>query len=95
MQATINNPYPPFNLWFILAHLTNHPDGLTNTHYFCIKTMLEVAGDALRKVYGTSGEKLIRVILKDLAEYGVKNNQTGAMALQALAAKFDREGKLL
>ncbi|KAI5811667.1 GLE1-like protein-domain-containing protein [Peziza echinospora] len=92
---TLTNPYPPFNLWFILTHFANHPNQLTNTHFFCIKTMLEVAGDTLKKVYGPQGEKLIRVVMGPLAAVGVKNQVAGAIGLGALAAKYDKDGKFL
>ena len=89
------NPYPPFNLWFLLAYFANNPDKLTNTHFFCIKTMLEVAGDTIRKVYGREGEKLVTIILTELAEYGVKKKYAGGLGLQALGAKFERDKKFL
>ncbi|KAF8477519.1 GLE1-like protein-domain-containing protein [Kalaharituber pfeilii] len=93
--SALNNPYPPFNLWFLLAYFANNADKLTNTHYFCIKTMLEVAGDTLKKVYGRQGAKLITTILKQLTEIGVRQQFAGAIGLQALGAKFEKEQKFL
>lgn len=89
----LNNPYPQFNLWFIFAHMANNPEGLTNTHFFCIKTMLEVAGDMIRKVYGPQGDKLVTVIMGQLSLSGVKQKFAGAFGLQALAAKFESDKK--
>lgn len=73
--------------------MANNPDRLTNTHFFCIKTMLEVAGDTLRKVYGREADKLIRILFNDLAEYGVQKKFAGAIGLQALGSKFEKDGK--
>ena len=94
-SQSLNNPYPPFNLWFILAHMSNNADKLTNTHFFCIKTILEVAGDTLRKVYGKEAEKLINIIFKQLATYGVDKKYAGGLGLQALRAKFEKDNKFL
>ena len=91
----LNNPYPPFNLWFILAHMANNPERLTNTHFFCIKTILEVSGEAIRKVYGPQGDKLVSVIMGQLSEFGVKQKFAGGFALQALAAKFEHDKTFL
>lgn len=93
--SQLNNPYPPFNLWAILAHMANNPDRLTNTHFFCVKAMLEVAGDTLRKVYMRQADKLIHAIFKQVAEYGVKQKFAGGQALQALGHKFERDKKFL
>ncbi|KAF8420819.1 GLE1-like protein-domain-containing protein [Tirmania nivea] len=89
----LNNPYPPFNLWFILAYMANNPERLTNTHFFCIKAILEVSGDALRKVYGPQGSKLADIIMGQLSQFGVKQQFAGGFGLQALAAKFENDKK--
>lgn len=91
----LNNPYPPFNLWFILAHMANNPERLTNTHFFCIKTILEVSGDTIRKVYGQQGDKLVNVIMGQLSEFGVKQKFAGGFGLHALASKFENDHKFL
>lgn len=94
-SQALNNPYPPFNLWFILAYMSNNADKLTNTHFFCIKTILEVAGDTLRKVYGKEAEKLINIIFQQLATYGANKKYAGGLGLQALRAKFEKDHKFL
>lgn len=85
------NPYPIFNLWHAVAALLNHPmEKLTNSHFFVMKTLLQVGAKKLVGVYGHQAKKLVDLCITDWAIKGVDFGFGGASAVKAYG-KFLRE----
>lgn len=85
------NPYPIFNLWHAVAALLNHPmEKLTNSHFFVMKTLLQVGAKKLVGVYGHQAKKLVELCITDWAIKGVEFGLGGASAVKAYG-KFLRE----
>lgn len=83
------NPYPIFNLWHIVAHLLNvTTDQLTNSHYFVMKTLLEVGAKKLVDVYGHQAKKLVELAVGPWAE---RSDLSGATAVMAFGKFLKNE----
>ncbi|RPB03701.1 GLE1-domain-containing protein [Choiromyces venosus 120613-1] len=84
------NPYPIFNLWYAVAIVLNAPaEKLTNTHYFVMKTFLEVGARKLVDVYGHQAKKLVELAVGDWALRGEAQGFAGAVSVKAFG-KFLR-----
>ncbi|KAG0130114.1 GLE1-like protein-domain-containing protein [Tuber indicum] len=89
-NSKLINPYPIFNLWHAVATVLNAPaDKLTNTHYFVMKTFLEVGAKKLVDVYGHQAKKLVELAVGDWALRGESQGFSGAVSVKAFG-KFLR-----
>ncbi|RPA72201.1 GLE1-domain-containing protein [Ascobolus immersus RN42] len=92
-KASMSNPHPMHNLWFLYAHYLNTPAAkLTNSHYFAIKTMLETSMKTFVTLYAQQGVKMIDAIVGPFADEGVKLGRNGAASLKALGDVLKKEG---
>jgi nucleoporin GLE1 len=86
------NPYPIFNLWYAVASLLNIPaDKLTNSHYFVMKTLLEVGAKKLVDVYGHQAKKLVDLTVTAWASRGAEQGHSGATAVKAFGKFLKQE----
>lgn len=87
------NPHPLSNIWFLFAYYCNaNPDSLTNTHYFCIKTMLEISIRTMCQIYAQQGIKLVSLLIGPFAEEGIKRGRSGAISLKAMGEIWKTDG---
>lgn len=78
------NPYPTFNLWFLLASLLNKsPEKLTNAHYFVMNTILQLGTKKLLGIYGVQAKKLVELAIGPWAARGMEKEIGGAHAVQS------------
>lgn len=92
-KVSLKNPHPMANLWFLFAHYMNSPiERLSNTHFFCLKTMLELSHKSLMQIYAQQGVKMVCALVGPFAEAGERIGRSGAVSLKAQGEIWRKEG---
>ncbi|KAL7276343.1 hypothetical protein RUND412_000684 [Rhizina undulata] len=90
--SKLMNPYPIFNLWHAVAALLSKPmDKLTNSHFFVMKTLVQVGAKKLVGVYGHQAKKLVTVVIRDWALKGAELGFGGASGIKAFGKMVSEE----
>jgi len=66
-----------------LKILNKSAEKLTNSHFFVMKTLLQIGAKKLVAVYGHQAKKLVEVAVTDWADKGEAGGYGGASAVRA------------